>query len=189
MVFPRENDVPYVTKNAQIVNLTDLARERLIEVNELQKENDQLIKDRNERQEITAAAFDRENTYRCQRKELDSLRQLKFKAGDIWDLSAQLTTEDISDLLNIFRDRIVVEDCDSPFTHETNFNESFCYRDKSAAVIAQTLSAAYRSDDLKKGSTFAEWLQYAPQNVEHDYDEANVYTDGVKIKFHLDNTN
>ena len=188
MVFLKEDDVPYVTKAAQIVNLTEIAQERLEEVDALQQEIGQLKKDRNERQEITAAAFDRENTYRCQREELDSLLKLKFKAKDIWDLSAQLTIEDISVLLNIFRDRIVVEDCDSPFTHETDFNESFCYRDKSAAVIAQTLSAAYRSNDLKQGSTFAEWLEYAPQNVKHDYDEENVYTDGVKIKFHLDNT-
>jgi len=180
--------VPYVSKATQIVTLKKVARKRLKEVNELQKEKDQLIKDRNERQEITAAAFDRENTYRWQREELNSLRQLKFKAEDIWDLSAQLTIEDISDLLNIFRDRIVVQDCDSPFTHETDFDESFCHRDKSVAVVAQTLSAAYRSNDLKQGSTFTEWLNYAPKNVKHDYDEANVYTDGVKIKFHLDNT-
>lgn len=187
MVFFKEDDVPYLSKTAQIVNLTEIAQERLKEVNELQKENDKLIKDRNDRQEITAAAFDRENTYRSQREELNSLRQLKFKAEDIWDLSAQLTIEDVSDLLNIFRDRIVVQDYDSPFTHETDFNESFCHRDKSAAVIAQTLSAAYRSNDLKMGSTFTEWLKYAPQNVKHDYEEENVYTDGVRIKFHLDN--
>lgn len=180
--------MPYVTKAAQIVNLTEIAQERLKEVNELQRENDKLIEDRNERQEITAAAFDRENTYRWQREELNILRQLKFKAEDIWDLSAQLTIEDISDLLNIFRDRIVVQDCDSPFTHETDFDESFCYRDKSVVVVAQTLSAAYRSNNLKQGSTFTEWLNYAPQNVKHDYDESKVYTDGVKIKFHLDNT-
>ena len=108
MVFFKEDDVPYLSKTAQIVNLTEIAQERLKEVNELQKENDKLIKDRNDRQEITAAAFDRENTYRSQREELNSLRQLKFKAEDIWDLSAQLTIEDVSDLLNIFRDRIVV---------------------------------------------------------------------------------
>jgi hypothetical protein len=180
--------VPYVTKNAQIVDLKEIAQERLEEVDALQKENRQLIKDRNDRQEITAAAFDRENTYRWQREELDKLRKLKFKAEDIWDLSAQLTIEDISALLNIFRDRIVVQDRDSPFTHETDYNESFCYRDKSVVVVDQTLSAPYRSDGLKEGSTFVEWLQYAPRNVKSDYCQENVYTDGVKIKFHICNT-
>jgi hypothetical protein len=177
--------VPYVTKNAQIENLTTIAQERLEEIDKLQKENKKLKKDRDERQEITAAAFDRENTYRWQREALESYRKLPFKAADVWELSSQLTLNDIDTLLTIFRDRITVEDVESPFTHETDECEAFSCVDRALLVICQTIQPAHWTNNLYSESSFAEWLKYAPRNVKSDYDESNADELGTRVKINF----
>lgn len=172
----------YETKNNKIEKLTEKNNKLVKELADLQKKYERDVRSKNEVQELTIAAFDRENTYKRQSAEVERYKAMRFNCLDVADLSADLTLNDMDYLLGVFRDRISVMDYASPFPINTDQNEAFSYVDHGHLEVFQTVLPAPSSIGFLEGSTFRKWLEYMPNNLLHTFDSKAIEENTKEVK-------
>lgn len=183
----------YVTKNAKIEALTAVAQERLEEMDKLATKNEKL---KAELSKATTALFEmeakqgrfeeQEKSLEACRKALRELHNKRFQADDPFELREQLSLRDFDVLLCHFLEHVNMVDHDSPF-HIAK-GENWCDVYEGEIYVTRTVMAPFKSENLYEDSKFAQWLKYAPKNVKHNYDEADVdnYGNRMQITFWID---
>lgn len=175
----------YETKNKKIEKLTEINKSLAKELAALEDKYEKDIRSKNEVQQLTIAAFDRENTYKRQNEQLERYKAMKFTCADVSDLSADLTLNDMDYLIGVFQDRISVMDYASPFPLTTDQNEAFSFVERGHLEVFQTVLPAPSSMSFLEGSTFRKWLEYMPNNLLHTFDSGAIEenTKEVKVTF------
>lgn len=178
----------YVTKNAKIEALTAVAQERLEEIDKLATKNEKL---KAELSKATTALFElevKQVRFEEQEKSLEACRQAlrelhnkRFQADDPFELREQLSMRDFDVLLCHFLEHVSIVDHDSPFHIAQGENWSDIY--EGEIYVSRKIMAPFKSEDLCGGSKFAQWLEFAPQNVKHNYaDGFHVENNGKRMQ-------
>lgn len=178
----------YVTKNAKIEALSAVAQERLEEMDKLATKNEQLNA---ELSKATTALFElevkqgrfeeQERSLEACRKSLRELHNKRFLADDPFDLSEQLSLRDFDVLLTHFLEHVSIVDHDSPFHIGRGGNFSDLY--DGEIYVTRKIIAPFKSEDLCEDSKFAQWLEFAPQNVKNNYANGfHAENDGKRIQ-------
>jgi len=103
----------------------------------------------------------------------------RFVFDDILELSSALSLKDLDRLITLFKDRILVSDYEAPFPIVRADEECcFCMTERGALEIFQKIGPAYETESLLNLTSFGQWMNYKPTNVNSDYDDGlNVSAD------------